>query len=85
MPGQLAAFADGEIAIYCDDADDCDNGARPSVASQHLLHGHSNVPGNLAKQYRRDVSAGMKRHRRASTVGMATLFMRAALANTLIC
>src|SRR2546421_71011 len=49
--------------------------------SKHLFYRHSNVPGDLTKQYRRDVSTGMKRYRRASTVRMAILLVRAALTN----
>jgi hypothetical protein len=54
---------------------------RLSAAVQKLLNGHVYVLGDLPKQGRRDVSAGVERDCRASPVRVAVLAMRAALPN----
>src|SRR5439155_12970616 len=61
VPGQPATFADRQIPIYCDDAD---NGHYDltSAVDEHFINTHPNVFGNLTEQHRRDVSSAMKRN-----------------------
>jgi hypothetical protein len=50
---------------------------------EKIVYREANIPSDLAKQDRGNVSAGVERNRRPSTIGMAKLFMRTPLSNFL--